>query len=487
MAFKHGVYTSEIPTAILPARSVDSNAVFVVGTAAVHRLDPGKPRYVNQLRMYLSYADYVEEMGWDDEGFNRYSLQELIYSHFALYRGAPVIVCNVFDPEVHKTSVSGESVTFSGDVATLQHGGVARLELTSMEGTTYVEGTDYSLNVATGGLTRLADGSISESATLTARYDYADVSLVDSADVIGGINAMTGDSEGLELIDAVFPTFGVVPGSILAPRFGEDPAVAAIMAAKADGINGLFKAIAIVDIPSDGENGVRKYTDVADYKKRNNLSDELLICCWPKVKLGDRVFGLATQLTGLMSQVDYDNGGVPFASASNKKLETTSIGMVAEDGGWKEISLGLDKCNALNGEGVYTAVSWDGVMRSWGGRTSVYPSTTDPKDCQESIRRFFNWWQNTFILTYFQKVDAPLTKRLIQTILKSEQIRLDGYAAREMILGGTITFDGADNPTTDLIDGVLRFHTRITPPPAGRDIESSFEFDTDNLSVLFSA
>ena len=55
---------------------------------------------------------------------------------------------------------------------------------------------------------------------------------VDSADVIGGINAMTGESEGLELIDAVFPTFGVVPGSILAPRFGEDPAVAAIMAAK---------------------------------------------------------------------------------------------------------------------------------------------------------------------------------------------------------------------------------------------------------------
>ena len=68
MAFKHGVYTSEIPTAILPARSVDSNAVFVVGTAAVHRLDPGKPRYVNQLRLYLSYADYVEEMGWDRSG-----------------------------------------------------------------------------------------------------------------------------------------------------------------------------------------------------------------------------------------------------------------------------------------------------------------------------------------------------------------------------------------------------------------------------------
>ena len=39
MAFRHGVYTSELPTSILPARSVDSNVVFAVGTAAVDRLD----------------------------------------------------------------------------------------------------------------------------------------------------------------------------------------------------------------------------------------------------------------------------------------------------------------------------------------------------------------------------------------------------------------------------------------------------------------
>ena len=125
-------------------------------------------------------------------------------------------------------------------------------------------------------------------------------------------------------------------------------------------------------------------------------------------------------------------------------------------------------------------------MKSWGGRMSAYPSNTDPKDCQDAIRRFMNWYQNTFILTYFQKVDNPLTRRQIQTILKSEQIRLDGYTAREMILGGSISFDESDNPTTDLIDGIARFHLRITPPPANREIDGIFEFDTDNLSVLFS-
>ncbi len=490
MAFRHGVYTSELPTSILPARSVDSNVVFAVGTAAVDRLEAGKPRYVNRLRMYYSYDEFVSEMGWDEENFNKYSLQELAYSHFALYRGAPLVVCNVFDPAVHKTSVSSEAVSFDAKgAASLKHGSVSRLVLKNAESsTTYVEGTDYTLDPISGELSRIEGGSLPAEANVTAGYDYADVSLVDSTDVIGGINESTGESEGLELIDSVFPQFRLVPGSILAPRFSEDPAVAVVMAAKADGINGLFKAVALADIPTEGEHGVKKYTDVPAYKQNNNLSDELLIVCWPKVKLGDRVFGLATHLTGLISQTDADREGVPYASPSNKRLEITSIGYPdeKEEGGWKELFLGLDKCNYLNGEGIYTSVNWDGGMKSWGGRMSAYPSNTDPKDCQDAIRRFFNWYQSTFILTYFQKVDNPLTRRQIQTILKSEQIRLDGYAAREMILGGSISFDESDNPTTDLIDGIARFHLRITPPPANREIDGIFEFDTDNLSVLFS-
>lgn len=490
MAFRHGVYTSELPTGLLPARSVDSNVVFAVGTAAVDRLEAGRPRYVNRLRMYYSYDEFVSEMGWDEEHFNDYTLQELAYSHFALYRGAPLVVCNVFDPALHKTGVSGEAVAFDAKgLAKLAHGGVSALLLQNAESSvTYVEGTDYALNPITGELTRIEGGSLPAEATATAAYDYADVSLVEAADVIGGVDASTGESEGLELVDGVFPQFRMVPGSILAPRFSEDPAVAVVMAAKADGINGLFRAVALADIPTDGERGVTKYADVPAYKQNNNLSDELLIVCWPKVKLGDRTFGLATHLAGLISQTDADREGVPYASPSNKRLEITSIGYPdeKEEGGWKELFLGLDKCNYLNGEGVYTAVNWDGGMRSWGGRMSCYPANTDPKDCQDAIRRFMNWYQNTFILTYFQKVDNPLTRRQIQTILKSEQIRLDGYAAREMILGGSIAFESPDNPATDLVDGIARFHLRLTPPPANREIDGIFEFDTDNLSALFS-
>ena len=731
MAFKHGVYTYEVPTSLLPARNVDSNVVFAVGCAAVTKLDDGKPVYVNKPRRYDSYADYVEEMGWDSNNFSKFSLQELVYSHFALYRGAPMVVVNVFDPEKHVThvdredhvfeddeftldneavsnvvvngtvirdvthsttgetfdledgkgklvnprivsatlvehypagetpldvdldytlddktgtitriaegtitsddtilhvsydydyvtstvnNVSGEIVTLAFGAGTLANpgsgivtaqvvdlsGGTANLlvegtdytidyttglitiingtlpssgtvsvtydyninytttttvsdEMVTMTGGVaktanpyirnlvvtepypagihnlaedvdytldketgdverissgiimsdnanieaaydflvatpfdfaYTEGADYELDSFNGIVTRLSTGGIPNDATLHVEYDFADVSLVTSDDIIGSIDA-NGESMGLEIIDSVFPLFRLVPGSILCPKYCEDPAVTIVMAAKSHNINGLFQAIAIADIPSDANNGVSKYTEVAAYKQNNNLFDEHLIVCWPKVKLGDNIYGLATHLTGLMSQTDYANGGVPYESASNKNLNITSIGQVDADGSWKELALGMDKVNSLNGEGIFSALNWDGGLRSWGGRMSVYPTNTDPKDCQEPIRRMFNWWQNTFILTYFQKVDAPIRRRLIQTILRSEQIRLEGHVSREMLLGGRIEFDETENPLTDLIDGIIRFHVYFTPPPAARAIEGYFEFDVDNLNVLF--
>ena len=610
--FKHGAYTSEVPTALLPSVTVDSNVVFAVGTAAVDKLAEGTTKYINKPRMYYSYDEFVTEMGWDSDNFGKYTLQELIHSHFALYRGAPVVAVNVFDPKKHKTSVGTENVTFIGSEADLAHGSVMNLRLTSQaqqvtsneeaseeivlvngvghlthtnvsgltatcevdgesvsleestdfvldaatgtitrvaEGQipsatetlsvtyqyqavtsssqTYVEGVDYEVNVNTGALVLVEGGSISANATVTASYDYADVSKVSYADIIGGINA-DGESLGLELIDAVFPMYRKVPGSILCPQFSEVPAVAVVMAAKSHDINGLFQAIAIADIPSDGTNGgitkytevpavavvmaakshdinglfqaiaiadipsdgtnggITKYTEVPAYKQNNNLVDEHLIVCWPKVKLGDNVYGLATHLTGLMSQTDHNHQDIPYASASNKGLNITSIGLVDTDGSWKELGLGMEKVNYLNGEGIYSALNWTGGLRSWGGRMSSYPGNTDPKDCQEPIRRMFNWYRNTFILTYFQKVDEPMTRRFIQTILRSENIKLEGYTSREIILGGRITFVENENAVTDLIDGIVRFHLYITPPPAAREIDCSFEFDTDYLSVLFS-
>lgn len=488
--YHHGVSTSELPTSIVPARTVDSAVVFAVGTAAVHTSE--KPS-VNQPLLLYSYDEAVQALGWDADHFQDYTLQELIHSHFALYGAAPLCCVNVFDPERH-ASEAEEELTFSTsapasgveDTATLAHAGVRSVKVSDTDGDTdFAEGEDYLIDPVSGLVTRLAEGAIPAGGTVRVSYLYADVSRVTADDIIGGIEPATGASTGLELVDEVFPRFRLVPSILLAPRFCENDAVAVVMAAKCDGINGLFKAICLVDIPTDGENAVTRYTDVPGYKEKHNLTDGLMVVCWPRVKLGDAVYGLSTHLAGLMAQTDADHEGIPYASPSNKRLNITSCGYTDASGQWKEVWLDLVKANYLNGQGVYTVSNFDGGMKSWGGRMACYPSTTDPKDAQDSIRRFFNWYQATFILTYFARVDEPLTRRLVQTFLKSEQIRLDGYTAREIILGGGISFDETKNPATDLIDGIMRFHLRITPPPAARSIEATFEFDPDNVNALF--
>ena len=192
--YRHGIYTSEQATSILPARTVDSAVVFAVGTAPVHTLAGDKARPVNVPQLFYSYDEAVQAMGWDADHFSDYSLQELIYSHFAIYRGAPVVCVNVFDPEKHKTEVADESLTFGTsaldkDIARLAHGGVCAVELKDELGeTTYEAGTDYSVDAVSGLLTRLAEGSIPEGGTVKAGYVYADVSKVTSEDVIGGID-----------------------------------------------------------------------------------------------------------------------------------------------------------------------------------------------------------------------------------------------------------------------------------------------------------
>ena len=490
--YRHGVYTREVPTSLLPARAVDSAVVFAVGTAAVHTLAAdGKPP-VNEPMLFYSYDDFVMAMGWDADHFSDFTLQELIYSHFALYRGAPVIAVNVFDPERHSSEISGERITFStamldADTACLAHAGARSLRLTSEDGEIdYAEGEDYEVDTPTGLVMRIADGQIPEGGSALASYIYADVGKVTSDDIIGGIEPATGASTGLELIDDAFPRFRLVPSIVVCPKFCEDDAVAIVMAAKCDGINGLFQAICLVDVPSSGPDGVTRYSDVPGYKEKHNLTDKLMIVCWPKVRLDDNVYGLSTHLAGVIASTDADHEGIPNASPSNKRLDITSCGYVDGNSEWKEVWLDLPKANYLNGQGVYTVSNFDGGMKTWGGRMACYPSNTDPKDAQDSIRRFFNWYQAQFILTYFASVDEPMTRRLVRTFLKSEQIKLDGWTAREIILGGSISFEESENPLTDMIDGVMRFHIRVTPPPAARDIEGIFEFDPDNMKTLFS-
>ena len=373
MTYGHGVKVTEQATSIVPAVEVSAGLPVVVGCAPVHLLDETGP--VNQPVLISSYKEAVTNLGYSSD-FSKWNLCEFMYAMFALFAVTPAVFINVFDPDTHNTEVEDESVTLDGDEGTTAYVGLIAGTVTVKDSTgetTYTEDTDYSLDRETGTITLVDGGSIAEDATLTVSYAYADPSQVDSDDIIGGIDSGTGAASGLELIDSVFPMFGLVPGSIVSPGYSTASGVAAVMHAKAGNINGHFKALAVVDIDSDT---VTRYDEVSAEKNTNNLVDNQLVVCWPKVSLDGVEFWMSSQVTALMCQVDSENNDVPYVSPSNKSLQ-----MDAAVANSESVWLGLDSANYLNGQGIVTALNFYGGWKCWGNRTGCVPLQYGCKGC----------------------------------------------------------------------------------------------------------
>lgn len=344
-----------------------------------------------------------------------------------------------------------------------------------------IEGTDYTTAYNSDGevvFTILDDSKVVDD-IVNIEWHEVDPSQVTEDDIIGGIDLVTGDATGLELIEEIYPRFGLVPGIIIAPKFSQSPTVAAVMKAKCTNINDIFRAIALVDIPTDE---VINYTNAPEYKNQHKLVDTSLVACYPKVALGDAQYFLSTQAAALMNKVDSEHGDIPYKSPSNENLQCDSS--VLADGSEKYLS--LSQANYLNGQGIVTALNFVGGWRLWGNRTTAYPSNTDVKDNFIPIRRMFNWINNTLVTMFWSKIDDPLNKRLIESVIDSANIWFNGLTAKGAILGGRVELLANDNTTTDLMDGKINFHVYYTPPSPARKIEFIQEYDPSYIADLLA-
>lgn len=463
MAYNHGVKVSEVPTSILPPVRTSAGITFVVGTAP--QGEANKPVLCYTREEAVKAFGYVEPK----DGKYEYSLCEVMDTHFKYKQVAPVIFVNAQKYE------EGERVSLVNatpdDPSTFTLSSAIVLSVT--------DDTNKSAEYA---VTYDGDTMLIKILNYNKSFDYyvttGTPKEVTSTEIIGGVDE-NGNKSGLELVNECFPRFRLVPGIIIAPGFSGDSAVAAVIAAKAAKINEHFSCIGIVDIPTDT---VKQYSKAAEWKNTNNVTDESLVCCWPKLSLGGVQFHQSSQLAALMAEVDAANDDVPYVSPSNKSYAMDSA--VLADG--TEVWLSPDTAAYLNSQGIVTALNFMDGWKCWGNRTAKYPGGTDVKDTFIPIRRMFSWIGNTLIQTYWQKVDAPLNRRQIDTIVDSANMWLNGLTAREYILGGRVEFLETENPTTDLMDGIARFHVYITPPSPNREIDFILEYDPKYVETLFA-
>jgi len=280
----------------------------------------------------------------------------------------------------------------------------------------------------------------------------------------------------VDKIDLCMSMFGIVPDMILAPGFSDNSNVAAAMAAKAAAINGMFKGRAIVDI------NAATYTAAVTAKTGGSFTEEQIVC-WPCGKLDTMIFHGSTLEAGRIARTDVDNSGVPYESPSNKAVPIDGICLA--DG--TEVILTLAQANILNANGINTFLNFSGGWKAWGNVTGCYPTNTDVKDYLIPVARMFDWVGNNLIKTFWGKLDNPLNRRLIDTILDSANIWLNGLKGRGYLLGARVEMVEAENPVTDLMAGIVRLHVFMTPPSAAQEIDFTLEYDVSYVeSALFA-
>lgn len=474
MGYEHGIIIGERDTTVESPKKTQDNVQVVIGTAPIHLIS-NPADAVNKPILINSIDEAKEKIGYNYD-FDNYTLCQSIYASLELFKVAPIVLINVLDPEVHSTEVTDGTLEINDGQGTLNVNGVLldSIVVKSTDGTsTYTKNTDYTASFDNNGypiIALTANTTIpSDTTSLKVEYKKLDPSKVTKTDIIGGYDSNTGKYTGVELIRQVFPRLGVVPGIISTPGWSHYPEVAAILNAKSQKIGGTFNAHNVLDVDSST---VKKYEDVPAWKNENQYSGERSTVLWPKVKVGRYNLWFSAVQSALMAYTDVQNDDVPFVSPSNKKIPISAA--VLADG--TEVYLDQQQANYLNGNGIVTVINWNG-WRSWGNNTAAYPEKTNPRERFIAVRRVLDWWGNSFILAYFDRIDDPTNTRQIENLVDDENIRANGFIAKGQIVGAKIEYRKDMNSEEDILNGKIRFIQKIGVYSPTEVIENILEFD----------
>jgi len=468
----HGVYVSERGTSVSTPVVVETGVPFVIGVSPINQAE--NPAAVGVPAICTSYSDFVNKFGYSDD-WEKYPLCEFAYSHFKLFGMQPAIFVNLLDPGTMKTAVAASDISLSNYKLKLEKTAIIDDTLVVKPqggtGTAYVKDTDYAVYVDADGdvvVEVLEDGACYSASKLNIAYNKVTPTSVTASTV----------ATGLEAIDLCMTSVGIVPDLIVAPGYSENASVSAVMAAKAGSINGMFKAIALIDISTTSAD---TYDDVPTVKASAGVTSGMEIPCWPMGKLDDKKFHMSTLLAGVIAITDEDYGA-PYASPSNKALPIN--GLILSDG--TEVNLTLAQANVLNANGVLTALNFMGGFKTWGNYTAAYPEITDVKEYFIPIRRMFGWVGATLIRTFWSRLDGPLTRVQIDSIVDTANIWMNGLAGSGYILGGRVEYAAEDNPTTSLMAGIIKLHVFMTPPSPMQEIDFTLEYDVSYVESAFA-
>ncbi|MER2153610.1 MAG: phage tail sheath family protein [Solibacillus sp.] len=479
MAFRHGVSVFETPTGVSAPTVATSTLQVIVGTAPINTAKDLSS--INKPVLVYSKDEAIQAFGSSTD-FEKYTLSEAIFVNFDLVAVAPLVLINVLDPARHKKSETAEA-NVENKVATINKEGILLPNLVvkpSIAGDALIENQDYVVSFDDKGhiaIAAIAGGAMASLTSVHVTYDVLDPTMVTNADIIGGTDVDTGTKKGLELVNEVFPRYGLVPGQIIVPKYSSIPTIAAVLRAKSQTINSYFKAFTPLDVDT---NTVKKYTDVTQWKNDNGYTGTKEVPLWPKGSMDGVQFHLSTLIGARIAKLSSENHDAPHVSPSNKSIPVNAA--VLADG--TQVALGPDEAEYLNSQGITTILNFIAGHKIWGNRTGAFPFNTDVKDTFISTRMTHNWISNTIVLTAWTYLDDPTNRRLIDQIVSTFNMWFNGLTTDGILLGGRVEYLANLNPPEQLASGKVVFKVYVAEPTPAEDLTFDIEVDLNYYNTL---
>lgn len=257
------------------------------------------------------------------------------------------------------------------------------------------------------------------------------------SNIIGGIDAESGQYLGVQAFLAAQSIVHVTPRILVAPGFSDNVNVVSNMVAIAE----RMRAIIVADGPNTND------ADAIAY--RNQFGSARIYLVDPGVKVWDTendqtvVRPASARVAGLIAKNDNENGF--WWSPSNKEINGIS-------GTARAIDFALGDSNAranlLNENEVATIIQENG-FRLWGNRTC----SSDPKWAFLSVRRTADMIHESLLQAHLWAVDRNITRTYLEDVLEGVNAYLRHLRSVGAIINGKAWADPELNTPDQIMQG----------------------------------
>lgn len=294
------------------------------------------------------------------------------------------------------------------------------------------------------------------------------------ANVLGGVDAVTGDYEGVHALLGSESVTGYAPRILLAPGFThtrEDTANAVV--AEMIGIAERLRAVIIADGPNTTDADAITYR--GDWgSKRVYVVDPQVLKVNSDTGETETAFS-SPAVAGLLAKSDNARGF--WWSPSNQ-----NINGIVGTGRSVDFTLGdvNARANLLNENEVATIIRQDG-FRLWGNRTC----SSDPKWAFLSVVRTADIINDSLLRAHLWAVDRNITKTYVQDVTEGVNNYLRHLKNIGAIIGGQCWADPDLNTPDQIEQGKVYFNFDFTPPYPAEHITFRSMMTNDYLTEIF--